>query len=107
MNGPAADRLWPALLAAAGRPNSGASPAEAGIHWHAGRGWQWSGPARGDALRDKLSELQQQLDLQVERLVTLMVVFALQTLLIPLALFWALLQLCKGLLAGPRQALPK
>lgn len=61
----------------------------------------------GDALRDKLSELQQQLDLQVERLVTLMVVFALQTLLIPLALFWALLQLCKGLLAGPRQALPK
>ncbi|MCS4294506.1 hypothetical protein M2375_002739 [Comamonas sp. BIGb0152] len=61
----------------------------------------------GDALRDKFSELQQQLDQQVERLVTLMVVFALQTLVIPLALFWALLQLCKGLLAGPRQALPK
>lgn len=61
----------------------------------------------GDALRDKFSELQQQLDQQVERLVTLMVVFALQTLVIPLALFWALLQLCKGLLAGPRQALSK
>lgn len=57
----------------------------------------------GDALRDKLSELQQQLDQQVERLVTLMVVFALQTLVIPLVLVWALLQLCKGLLAGPRQ----
>ena len=61
----------------------------------------------GDALRDKLSELQQQLDQQVERLVTLMVVFALQTLLIPLVLVWALLQLCKGLLAGPRQQAAK
>ncbi|MEJ5150623.1 hypothetical protein [Comamonas sp. MYb396] len=61
----------------------------------------------GDALRDKLSELQQQLDQQVERLVTLMVVFALQTLVIPLVLVWALLQLCKGLLAGPRQPAAK
>ncbi len=61
----------------------------------------------GDALRDKLSELQQQLDQQVERLVTLMVVFALQTLVIPLVLVWALLQLCKGLLAGPRQQAAK
>ena len=61
----------------------------------------------GDALRDKLGELQQQLDQQVERLVTLMVVFALQTLVIPLVLVWALLQLCKGLLAGPRQPVAK
>lgn len=56
----------------------------------------------GDALRAKLSQLQQQLDQQVERLVTLIVVFALQTIVIPLTLIWALVLLCKGLLTSSR-----
>ena len=56
----------------------------------------------GDAIRAKLAQLQQQLDQQVERLVTLIVVFALQTIVLPLALMWALVLLCRGLLAGSR-----
>lgn len=58
----------------------------------------------GDTLRQKLSQLERELDQQVERLITLIVVFVLQTIVIPLALVWALLQLCKGLVAAPRRA---
>ena len=56
----------------------------------------------GDVVRAKLADLQQQLDQQVERLITLIVVFVLQTLVIPLALVWALVQLCKGLVSAQR-----
>ena len=58
----------------------------------------------GDTLRQKLSQLERELDQQVERLITLIVVFVLQTIVIPLALVWALLQLCKSLVAAPRRA---
>lgn len=51
----------------------------------------------GDTVRAKLTQLQKQLNQQVERLITLMVVFILQTIVLPVALTWALLQLCKGL----------
>lgn len=56
----------------------------------------------GDAIRAKLAQLQQQLDQQVERLVTLIVVFALQTIVLPLALMGALVLLCRGLLTSNR-----
>ena len=56
----------------------------------------------GDVVRAKLADLQQQLDQQVERLISLIVVFVLQTLVIPLALVWALVQLCKGLVSAQR-----
>ena len=56
----------------------------------------------GDVVRAKLADLQQQLDQQVERLISLIVVFVLQTLVIPLALVWALVQLCKGLVSSQR-----
>ena len=56
----------------------------------------------GDTLKAKLSALQEQLEQQVQRLVTLIVVFALQTIVLPLALIWALVLLCRGLLTGSR-----
>ena len=48
--------------------------------------------------REKLDQMTAAFDRMVEDLVTLIVVFALQTILIPLGLAWALLQLCKGFL---------
>jgi len=49
------------------------------------------------AAQARLGEIAAAIDQLVERLVTLIVVFALQTLVIPLLLAWAVLQLFKGL----------
>ncbi len=55
-----------------------------------------------DAVSKKFEQFQQTLEAQVERLITLIVVFALQTIVIPMALIWGLLQLCRGLLGSTR-----
>ena len=63
---------------------------------------QWAG-SPADMARQQLEQIRLMLDQLVERLITLIVVFALQTVVLPLLLAWGLLQLCRGLLtaAGP------
>lgn len=69
---------------------------------------QWGSTARDaatspvQAARETLTQVAAAADQLVERLVTLIVVFALQTLVIPLLLAWVLLQLCKSLLSPTR-----
>ncbi|MEB2347312.1 MAG: hypothetical protein OZ923_01710 [Comamonadaceae bacterium] len=73
---------------------------------------QWGSSARDTATRPmeaaqaRLGEIAAAVDQLVERLVTLIVVFALQTLVIPLLLAWALLQLFKGLVQPMSGAMP-
>ena len=53
-----------------------------------------------DAVRTKIDHIKNGLDKLVERLIWLIVVFVLQTLVIPLLLMWVLFQLCKGMVGG-------
>lgn len=50
-----------------------------------------------ETAQEKLKQINAAVDQLVERLVTLIAVFALQTLVLPLMLAWALWQLCRGL----------
>lgn len=50
-----------------------------------------------ETAQEKLKQVNAAVDQLVERLVTLIAVFALQTLVLPLLLAWALWQLCRGL----------
>lgn len=51
-----------------------------------------------DAAQTRLAQIAEAADHLVQQLVTLIVVFVLQTLVLPLLLAWALLQLCRGLI---------
>lgn len=53
-----------------------------------------------DTTREQLEQIRLMLDQLVERLITLIVVFALQTVVLPLLLAWGVLQVCRGLLAA-------
>ncbi len=58
----------------------------------------------GDTVRSKIEQIKKGLDALVERLVWLIVVFLLQTLVIPLLMMWVLFQLCKGLVGSAVRA---
>lgn len=73
---------------------------------------QWGSSAKAaashpmEAAQARLGEMAAAVDQLVQQLVTLIVVFALQTLVIPLLLAWALLQLFKGFIQPMSGAMP-